>query len=285
MLALSESSCKSGLAIFQCLPFCRLGKSTDKSVIYCPIIPYVPMKTLLRTLTCLIASLILCRCEQPEGQAKKPPTYPDVRVAGAMKNVMWKGELGGVITLDTLADGKGMYGLGPVSYLTGELLLMDGKAYVSRVVSDSTMVVEQTAAISAPFFVYAQVTEWQETQLPDSLKTIRNLEAYLDQVTKESKRPYVFKLRGTVSEAAIHIQNLPEGTAVSSPAEAHQGQTNYGLQDVEVEIIGFFSTEHKGIFTHHDSYLHMHLITADEKQMGHLDEVSFGDMQLYLPVK
>lgn len=70
---------------------------------------------------------------------------------------------------------------------------------------------------------------------------------------------------------------------MSSPKEAHQSQMNYELKNEDVEIIGFFSTEHQGIFTHHDSYLHMHLITKDIKKMGHLDEITFGDMTLYLP--
>ena len=67
----------------------------------------------------------------------------------------------------------------------------------------------------------------------------------------------------------------------------HQGQTNYMLENSEVEIVGFFSTEHKGIFTHHDSNVHMHLITTDRKKMGHLDKVFFGNgsMKLYLPKK
>ena len=81
----------------------------------------------------------------------------------------------------------------------------------------------------------------------------------------------------------IHVQNLPEGTKVSSPEEAHQGQTNFTLKNEQVEIVGFFSTEHQGIFTHHDSYLHMHLLTTDESKMGHLDQVESTEMKLYLP--
>lgn len=74
---------------------------------------------------------------------------------------------------------------------------------------------------------------------------------------------------------------------VSSPDEAHQGQKNYTLYNEQSEIIGFFSTEHKAIFTHHDTYLHMHLITADRQKMGHLDDVRFkkGTMMLYLPTR
>ena len=74
--------------------------------------------------------------------------------------------------------------------------------------------------------------------------------------TTNLKRPFAFKLSGKVSKAIIHIQNLPKETKVSSPAEAHQGQTNYEIYNESVEIIGFFSTEHKGIFSHHNSKIH-----------------------------
>jgi len=202
-----------------------------------------------------------------------------------MKNVMWKGELGSSIDLDTIANKKGLYGLGPLTYLSGELLINNGKCYRSKVISDSSMVVIESFEASAPFFVYGNVVEWTEIDLPSEVHTIPDLEAFIDQASQAYQRPFAFKLRGKIARALIHIQNLPEGSKVSSPAEAHQGQTNYSLENEEVVIIGFFSTEHKGVFTHHDTFLHMHLITEDESKMGHLDELEIEEMKLYLPKK
>lgn len=210
-------------------------------------------------------------------------TYSDINVVGAMKNVMWKGELGASIQLDTISNKKGLYGIGPESYLTGELLINDGQSYVSKVTSDSTMTVEKTLDVSAPFLVYANVNEWNEIELASDIKTIKDIENLVDAKTTNSKRPFAFKLTGRISKALIHIQNLPKGRKVSSPEEAHEGQTNYELKDEEVTIIAFFSTEHKGIFTHHDSNIHLHLITKDESKMGHLDELEIANMKLYLP--
>lgn len=235
------------------------------------------------TFVLLTMGLISCNSTTKEKNTEEKQAYPDIKIVGAMKNVMWKGELGKSIDLDTISDKTGLYGLGPVSYLTGELLINNGKSYVSKVTSDSTMTVEKTFKTSAPFFVYGNVTEWNEMDLPADVKSIQDLEKFIDDKTTDFKRPFAFKLIGQVSSAIIHIQNLPEGTTVSSPDEAHQGQTNYNLENEDAEIIGFFSTEHKGVFTHHDSYLHMHLITKDESKMGHLDEMEMGQMQLYLP--
>lgn len=237
------------------------------------------------TLTLLAVVLISCNTTQKEKNTNKTETYPSINIVGAMKNVMWKGELDSSINLDTISDKNGLYGLGPVSYLTGELLINNGKSYVSKVTSNATMTVEKTFKTTAPFFVYGNVTEWNEVDLPSYINTIQDLEKFIDKKTSKFKRPFAFKLIGQVSNAIIHIQNLPKETKVSSPDEAHQGQTNYNIENEDAEIIGFFSTEHKGVFTHHDSFLHMHLITKDESKMGHLDKLDIGKMKLYLPKK
>jgi acetolactate decarboxylase len=200
-----------------------------------------------------------------------------------MKNVMWKGELDGRIKLDTITPKKGLYGIGPKSYLTGEILINNGQAYISHVLKDSTMTVKKTFNASAPFFVYGNVNEWQTIDLPEGITTIKELENYINEKTIMAKRPFVFKLIGNVAKVIIHVQNSPKGTTVVSPEEAHQRLTYYNLTNEDVEIIGFFSTENKGVFTHHDSFLYLHLITKDESKMGHLDNVVFTKMKLYFP--
>ena len=242
-------------------------------------------KMMIKKVIIGILTIGIFSCNSDKKKTTSNETYSDINIVGAMKNVMWKGELGGSVHLDTISNKKGLYGLGPESYLTGEILINDGNSYVSKVTSDSTMTVEKTYDISAPFLVYANVNEWNEIELTSNIKTIKDIENLIDRKTIDFKRPFAFKLTGKISKAIIHIQNLPEGTKVSSPEEAHKGQTNYELKDEEATIIGFFSTEHKGVFTHHDSNIHLHLITKNESKMGHLDEVEIEKMKLYLPKK
>ena len=237
-------------------------------------------------LFCFVFSLIIfsnCKKSKEINKETLKNNYPDVTIVSAMKNVMWKGELEGKFVFDSIADTSNIYGLGPLAYLKGEILIKDGVPFASYVTSDSTMTVKKENSITAPFFVYTQVKNWDIIDLSKTIKNIADLERFIDSTTKDYKRPFAFKVIGNILNAKIHIQNLPEGTKVSSPKEAHQGQVNYALENEDVEIIGFFSTEHKGVFTHHDSYLHMHLLTKDETKMGHLDEVVFNDVKLYLP--
>jgi len=237
-------------------------------------------------LTIVLITIVLTSCNSTGKKSQiTNENQSIVQVVGAMKNVMWKGELAGTINLDTIKNKNGLYGLGPVEYLTGELLIIDGKSYSSTVLTDSSISVKETYQTKAPFLVYTNQIDWNVETLPSNIKTIKDLEKFIDNKTLDFNRPFVFKLKGQIENADIHIQNLPKGTKVSSPEEAHQGQANYSLKNNTVDIVGFFSTDHKGVFTHHDSNVHMHLITSDRKKMGHLDKVTFGNgtIQLYLP--
>jgi len=235
------------------------------------------MKKQLITLS-LLSFFMIAGCHET---IKKETT---VKVVGAMRDVMHEGKLEGSVSIDTLGNSKGLYGLGPVEFLSGEILIIDGKTFVSKVVNDSVMNVEETNKVKAPFFVYSDVQEWKEIELPPSVKDLKSLEHFLDHKTKNSVRPFTFKLSGKVKSANIHIVNLPKGTKVSSPKEAHVGLISYLIGEEDVDIIGFFSTEHKAVFTHHDTFMHLHLITKDRKKMGHLEEVAFipGKMKLFV---
>lgn len=237
----------------------------------------------MRFIAFVILTLLFVACTAPAAEPQTTPTGPSlVKIASAMRNVMWKGELEGKISLDTISQRDHLYALGPVSYLRGEIMAVDGKVYVSRVTSDSTMTVKEEPDVSAPFLVYANTSTWGSMSIPDSVTTIKDLEAYLDDITQDFAQPFVFRLNGTISKAKIHVQNLPEGTRVSSPKEAHQGQVKFPVTAGPVTIVGFFSTEHQGVFTHHDTFLHLHLLTQDKTMMGHVDELMIERMELSL---
>jgi len=143
---------------------------------------------------------------------------------------------------------------------------------------------EVKAVISEPGLHFKLPPPFQNVMFLDKrILTIESPEA--DRfITAEKKEPFAVRLIGTAESAHIHVVKLPAGTAVKSPAEAHLGQVNYRITREKVEVIGFYSRNHKGIFTHHDSNLHMHLITADRKKMGHLDDITFqAEVKLLLP--
>ena len=69
-------------------------------------------------------------------------TAPQVKIVGQMKDVMKKGKLFGNINLDTIENKEHLYGLGPIEYLTGEILIIDGKSYQSNVLALSLFFID-----------------------------------------------------------------------------------------------------------------------------------------------
>jgi len=241
------------------------------------------MKMIIQTTTFIFA-LTLIGCKNKNDLVENA-SYPDVQIISAMKNVMWKGELQGKILLDTIDDRKGLYGVGPLEGLRGEILLFNGVTYTSKVDSAGSPMVSTANNVKAPFFVYTHVNQWDTISLPPAVHTIDQLDTYIDTSTQSYKRPFAFRLSGKVKNLKYHIQNLPPNTVVSNPKEAHAGQVKYSLEAAEVDIFGFFSTEHQGIFTHHDTNLHLHVLSKDLQHMGHMDQVIFENLQLFLPLR
>jgi acetolactate decarboxylase len=199
-----------------------------------------------------------------------------VKISGAMANVMMGGELFGTINLDTIDNKEHLYGIGPVEYLKGEIMIWDGQSYYSSIDGPHSMKVNSSFKLKAPFFVYTNVKSWKKVAIPKDVLTNADLEAYLTELNKGSDKPFVFKLETTVATSDIHVVNLPDGSKVASPADAHKGQEDFTVKDQWVHILGFFSLHHQGIFTHHTSYIHMHLMTDDHKFLGHVDTLKLG---------
>src|SRR5690625_3185345 len=135
----------------------------------------------LRTILFGLFVLTLTNCSND-----KPQTSSDVTIVGEMRSVMWDGELGGKIDLQTISDKENLYGLGPVEYLRGEIMILDGRAYKSTVTSDTTMKVEETYRIKAPFFGDAPISEWQSKSVQAGIQPITKREGYLVRATKRS---------------------------------------------------------------------------------------------------
>lgn len=206
-----------------------------------------------------------------------------VTVTGAMKDVMWKGKTQAVVHTDTFPQAH-LYGLGPMAGLRGEVMIWDGMTFISQISGPGELRVVAADTASLPFFAYAHIPRWQKADLPDSVMDLASLESYLFSLPGSSDSPFLFTLTGKVRSGTIHCVNLPEGAVVRNPDEAHQGRQSFSFRKKEVLVLGFFSTRHKAIFTHHDTFLHLHLITADRSLMGHVDALSWKKgLKFYLP--
>jgi acetolactate decarboxylase len=202
---------------------------------------------------------------------------------GSLRATMWNGQQAGIIAMDVLTV-PGMYGLGPLEYLRGEITLLDGRPIVSHMADDTTVVVEQRADARAPFFVHQYVKEWVALELPANVVDLPVPDAFLAERCADRSEPFFFRLRGSVKEGTAHVMDLPPGTVLEGPSIAHATQKSFTVRDTEVELIGVFSTKHRTVFTHHDSNVHVHLVTSDGTLMGHVDKLLMDPAQLRMDV-
>jgi len=224
----------------------------------------------------LISVTLIISCNS----LKKPSS---ITVVGQMKDVMWKGELEGKVSTDTI-NSSDAYGLGPIEFLKGEILLFEGKTFISSVIDSSEHKVIQTNSVKAPFLVFSKNSNLRKVKFPNKNFTLNSLENFIDSIYMEYDEPLLVRIDGVFDNITIHSVNLADGSIVKSPNDAHEGLIKYNYNNKSGSIIGFFSRKHKTIFTHHDSYLHAHFISNDRSILGHLDALSFDSKKSLLQI-
>ena len=181
-------------------------------------------------------------------------------------------------------NNKETYGLGPIEFLKGEIVVFEGQSYVSKVVDSISHKVSKVPSVSAPFFVYSSNSDLKIVKFNRKNYTLKELEEYVNLVYKDYDQPLLIRIDGIFENIKVHSVNLPEGKKVSSPDEAHQGLTQYDFKNISGSLIGFFSRHHKAVFTHHDSFFHAHFISEDREVLGHIDETDFNSSKVTLKV-
>jgi len=213
----------------------------------------------------------------------KPTPNSSIKVVGEMRDVMWKGNLKGKIATDSLHS-KDAYGLGPIEFLKGEIVLFEGQSFVSKVVDSISHEVFKVPSASAPFFVYTTNSNLKVVELTAANYSLKGIEEHINSLYNNYDQPLLIRIDGVFNTMKLHSVNLPEGQEVSSPDEAHQGLTPYDFNHISGSLIGFFSRHHKAVFTHHDSFFHAHFISDDREVLGHIDETYFNSSKVTLKV-
>jgi acetolactate decarboxylase len=196
---------------------------------------------------------------------------------------MFNGQLAGLIELDSLAV-PGTFGIGPLEYLRGEVLVLNGSVYTSMVNNAGSMLVIKDETAKAPFFVHQKVKQWMKVQLPDSVVDLAGLDRFLTERYGQVNVPFAFRLSGHFEHVEVHIVDVPLGAVVNGPDDAHRDNKHYKLTGATAEAVGFFSTAHKAVFTHHDTNIHVHAITPERDWMGHVEALSFVSKRVGLQV-
>jgi hypothetical protein len=160
------------------------------------------------------------------------------------------------IPLARLSGLENLYAIGALEQRPGEVSIFDSVPFVSDV--------------------------WNPTETEQQLEN--QLVAWAVTSGIDVDQPFAFLLNGLVAQATFHVLcNRGRGRY---NAELHEkSKVRFPIANESVEVVGFYSRHHRGIFTPRDSNFHMHVRTLDNRFSGHLEMFNWEHgIMLYLPI-
>lgn len=209
---------------------------------------------------------------------------------GAQKTIFQTGKADGVVSLSTLKDRKDLYAIGPVRDLDGEITIFDSKPSVSKV-KGSEFEVENSWQYEAIFLVWTQQHAWRDVAIPPGVKSYLELQSFVKSQAAaagiDTSRPFAFLIKDRPAELAWHINvDRADGQKITQELFA-KSKVGYVLKDETVDIVGFYSEQHHGVFISRyapaipkdgavSNAIHIHFVSRDSKATGHIDNITLG---------
>src|SRR5690606_22057074 len=84
--------------------------------------------------------------------------------------------------------------------------------------------------------------------------------------------PFPFWLTGE-GTADWHVIDWPAGDSLHTHEKHKKAGLHGRIKLKNAKIIGFYSPKHAGIYTHHSTRLHMHVLATEQPLAAHLDAI------------
>jgi acetolactate decarboxylase len=221
-----------------------------------------------------------------------------VEYVGAQKDIFVSGKAVSVVSLEDLSGRKGLYAMGPIDGLDGEITIFDSKPYITKV-RGNDFVMDNTFKHSAFFLVWSEQTKWEDVPVPATVKGYVDLQQFVKAQAQAAgidvTKPFPFLLTGAPLEIKWHINvDRTEGKPITKELFV-KSKAPFVTRNELVDIIGFYSDHHVGVFLAEyapaikegsgiKNAIHIHLITRTGKASGHIDDLTLGEgMVLRLP--
>lgn len=220
-----------------------------------------------------------------------------VEYYGSQKTIFDTGKAEGRVPLAAMSGANGAYGVGAVAGLDGEITVHEGKPYVTKVRGNG-FTMDNSQDHAAVFAVWTRNTQWRDEPVSAGVKTYLDLQRHVKARAAaagiDTGKPFPFLLSGAPAELRWHINvDLTGGKPIDRQLFA-KSKANYVMKNEPVEIVGFYSEKHAGVFISayapaikeqgEKNYIHIHLVSRDGKSAGHVDDIVLaGGMTLRLP--
>lgn len=250
----------------------------------------------------LLASvLLLVLCFGTDAAAGAAPLKDGpVEYIGAQKDMFETGKAESILPLKYFQGKDDIYAVGPAALLDGEITILNSKPYVSKVRGDD-YIVDKTLNHDVLFLVWSQVPRWKDIPVPESVTTYVQLQKFVKEQAAASgmdiSKPIPFQVGGAPMQIVWHINcDRTENKPITRELFA-KSKATYRMNGEPVDIIGFYSERHNGIFISQyapaikpdstdKNFVHMHLVSRSTKATGHVDDIILAKgTMLRLPAK
>ena len=216
---------------------------------------------------------------------KTKPAF-EVENYGVLREIMMENKLDTYISLKDFEKTEHFYAIGALKQLTGEFIIIDSQPILSKA-SNGEVIIQRDHNEGAILAISAVVHEWIQVNFDTPIDDLASLQTSIKAMAKtqglDTSKPFPFILEGNFSEVNWHIINAAEATAQNHEAYKKAGIEGHSVNE-NGRMLGFYSENHEGIFTHHGSYLHVHFVNDSITKMGHVDQLVLKEpMVLSLP--
>uniref|UniRef100_UPI004047731C acetolactate decarboxylase n=1 Tax=Roseivirga sp. TaxID=1964215 RepID=UPI004047731C len=216
--------------------------------------------------------IVLFGCE------KTKPSF-EVSNYGVLREIMMENKLDTYIELQGYEKTEHFYAIGALKQLTGEFMIIDSQPILSKA-SNGEVIIQRDYNEGAILAISAVVHEWNKVNFDTPIGDLASLQTSIKALAEaqglDISKPFPFMLEGNFSEVNWHIINAAEATEQNHEAYKKAGIKGNSI-DEKGRMLGFYSENHEGIFTHHGSYLHVHFVNDSITRMGHVDELSITE--------
>ncbi len=205
---------------------------------------------------------------------------PAVRIDGTLHGVHALGMTDAIVQLADVVR-PGVYGLGALAGLAGEVTILDGEVVLARA-NGGLSVVSRTHSPKdgAALLVSAQVPRWRTFEIaadvsPDGVEAL--VEDLAAKAGLDTTRPFPFLIVGRLGPVQWHVvdpTNQNETRPGLTGCQAHAASGVRGEFEGGGTAIGFYSTNHGGVFTPPDRRVHVHFAADGEDVSGHVDALA-----------
>jgi alpha-acetolactate decarboxylase len=210
------------------------------------------------------------------GACSVPGWNGQIEAWGSMRDVMMDGHTQARVSVVDAGRMSGTVGIGALEGLQGEIAIVDGVPWISRVDGDHLECARGARnGDRATLLAISHVSRWKTIAIDRDLSPAE-LDALLASTQRDlglGQRPWPFVIEGDLFDVGAHV--LRGQCPYAGPVDPEHEPIRRSFAEVRARLVGFYAPNSVGELVHHGQATHVHVIVEQpEVFVGHVDSVS-----------